>query len=83
MFSIASNSNKIAYGTINYIVDTIADIEKLPTNIAVGSEAFVTANSTKYILNNQKQWVKVITSTSGGGGELPTDSVLDGGLITR
>ena len=84
MFSIQSNSNKIAYGIKKFVVDSITDINSLPTNIAVGSEAFVIENSIKFMLNNKKQWVKISTASSeSGGSEEITSGILDGGLLTQ
>jgi hypothetical protein len=79
LFNIYSNSNKISYGIKKYIVDTIKEISNLPANIIPGSSAFIIEDSSTYILNNQKQWIKIKSASSE---DEPTSKVLDGGVIT-
>ena len=67
MFSMASNSGNIAYGVARLLVDTEEDVGSLPTYHTPGSTAFVIATSSRYMLNNQKQWVKVHTGSNSGG----------------
>lgn len=57
--SIMSQDGKQAYGVKEYVVDTSDDVENLPHNVAPGSVAIVASNSEVYILNNQKEWVKL------------------------
>ena len=68
MFSLFSNSGKRAYYTHEYIVDTPSDIANLPTDVKPGSKAFVISDSTYYMMNHQKQWIKVNLGNTGGGG---------------
>lgn len=70
-----------------FAVDTVAELDKLPTtstkgkdelytisNCCTGSRAVVTETSDRYILNgNQNKWLKVSKSSGGGGGDLPSD----------
>ena len=83
MYTIRANSNRIAYGVKRYTLDTIEDLKQLNISSAYpGSTAFIIENSTRYILNNKRQWIKVASSTnggnSGGGNE---DGDYDGGSI--
>lgn len=75
MFSIASNSGEVAYGVTRFLIDTEAEIKDLPTYHTPGSSAFVIENSTRYILNNNREWIKVASSNSGGGSTNPDDNV--------
>lgn len=84
MYTIRANSNRIAYGVKRYTLDTIDDLKKLNISTAFpGSTAFIVETSTRYILNNKKQWIK--SSNSGGGGSSSGgssgDDYYDGGSI--
>lgn len=88
MYSISANRNRIAYDIKRFIVDFTSDITDLPTNCAPGSTAFVIENSQKFMLNNNRIWVKVITSSGSGGsggedgdGDIITEVIYDGGVI--
>lgn len=86
MYSISANRNQVAHNTKKFIVDFASDVATLPTDCAPGSTAFVIENSSHYMLNNYKQWVKVILNTGGGtsgggGGDVITDVIYDGGTI--
>lgn len=56
--NIIKNSGHVAYGIKDYILDTTNDIQSLPTDTP-GSTAFIIADSSTYILNGSKQWVKI------------------------
>ena len=75
MFSIASNSGEVAYGVTRFLIDTEAEVKDLPTYHTPGSSAFVIENSTRYILNNNHEWIKVVSSNSGGGSTNPDNNV--------
>lgn len=86
MAFIYSNSGKTAYGVKKYIVDTVAEISTLPKNVTIGSTVFAIEDSSTYMLNNKKEWVKIIITagTVLPDDEIPedsTDGVLDGGTI--
>lgn len=87
MISIRANSRRIAYGVKQYTVDEEADLEKIVlSTTSPGSIAFVLETSTKYVLNNKREWVKVKSSSSGssngsGGGSSGGDGDYDGGSI--
>lgn len=85
MYTIRANSNRIAYGVKRYTLDTIDDLKKLNISTAFpGSTAFIVETSTRYILNNKKQWIKSSNSSGGGGssgGGSSGDEYYDGGSI--
>lgn len=73
-------------GVTRFVCDTEAELEDLPkigvagkhnlrsvNSCEMGSTVIVTETSNRYILNGDKNaWIK-ISSSSGGGGELPKD----------
>lgn len=85
MISVRANSRRIVYGVKQYTVDEEADLEKIVlSTTSPGSIAFVLETSTKYVLNNKKEWVKIKSSSSGngsGGGSSGGDGDYDGGSI--
>lgn len=90
MYSISANRNKIAYDVKRFVIDFTSDIPLLPKDCAAGSTAFVIENSTRYMLNNNGQWVLIRSSggSSGGNGsggeggdDVITDVIYDGGVI--
>lgn len=85
MFSIYANGNKIAHGQKEFLVDELNDLLLIPTtNLTPGTTAFVIANSQTYMLNHNKQWIKVnLTggSPSSPDPEGPTSVIYDGGVI--
>ena len=91
MYSISANRNKIAYDVKRFVIDFTSDIPLLPKDCAAGSTAFIIENSTRYMLNNNGQWVLIRNSGgssgggNGGGGEggddVITDAIYDGGVI--
>lgn len=87
MISVRANSRRIAYGVKQYTVDKEADLEKIIlSTTSPGSIAFVLETSTKYVLNNKKEWVKIKSSSSSsgsgsGGGSSGGDGDYDGGSI--
>lgn len=56
MFSIIGNSGHTAYGTKEFLCDTLADVESLPIDITPGSTALVIEGSKVFILNNEHEW---------------------------
>ena len=62
MISIYSQNGEVEYRVTEYTLDTPDDLEQLKImgrNAAPGSSAFVIATSEVYILNNQREWVKI------------------------
>lgn len=64
MYSLISRKGIYNEAVEEYIVDEYVDISDIPIDIPAGSKCFVISSSTTYMLNHQKQWVK-ITSNSG------------------
>ena len=80
MFTILSNSGKPADYITEYLLDTAADVANLPTSGAPGSKAFVIEDSTYYMLNHAKTWVKVNLASGGGGNSGGGEIIYDGGV---
>ena len=59
MIGIMKDAGKVTYGLKEYVVDTAAEVDLLPTNCAMGSSAFVIETGEVYILNSEKVWVKI------------------------
>ena len=62
MISIYSQNGEVEYRVTEYTLDTPDDLEQLKImgrNAAPGSSAFVIATSEVYMLNNQREWVKI------------------------
>lgn len=76
-FSIFSNSGKKAYGITNFVVDYPSDIDNLPTHYTPGSMAFVSSNSTYYMLNTKKKWIKIKIATGGSNGNTGIEDDFD------
>ena len=58
-YSVMKQNDKIQYNVVEYITDSAADISTLPTDVGPGSTCLVTATSEVYVLNTNKQWVKM------------------------
>lgn len=69
MYSLISQSGHVAYGLKEYVCDTVADIDLLPINDKAGSTAFVTEDSSTYILNHKGEWKKKKNFNNGGNNE--------------
>ena len=59
MFSIMGNSGHTAYGTKEFLCDTIADVETLPIDITPGSTALVIEGAKVFILSNDHEWKEI------------------------
>ena len=59
MFTIIKEKDKQTNNIQEFICDFEIDINNLPVDIAAGSIAFVIENSSAYMLNNSKVWVKI------------------------
>lgn len=66
MIRIIRNSNQYHYLVNKYLLDSVADIQDLPTrSISPGSEAIIDSTGAIYRLNNDYEWK---LKESGGGG---------------
>ena len=59
MINYLSINGRQIYGITNYVMDTEADLENLPTNVPMGSTAFCIGNSTVYMINSEGKWVAI------------------------
>lgn len=59
MIKIISQSGQTSYGLKEFVVDTENEIAHLSLNVAMGSTAFVIEGSLVYMMNGQKEWVKI------------------------
>ena len=59
MINMVSQNGDVKYNVVEFVVDMPADIKDLPTNVAMGSSALVLYNSEVYVLNGEKEWVKL------------------------
>lgn len=59
MYNLYAQNGDTQYNVMEYVVDTPEDIDFLPTNGAMGSSAIVISTSELYMLNSQKEWVKM------------------------
>jgi hypothetical protein len=85
MVYITSNRGVPAYGIKTFLLDSKSDVEKLPTQgLTPGSKAFVTEDSSYYILNTARKWVKTTAPGSGGGGGSDSGEIIyTGGDISE
>lgn len=79
MFTLVQYRNMYNAAIEQYVVDTPMDIETLPTDGAAGSKAFVIENSTYYMLNHEKKWIKV--KLSSGQNDSTEEVIYEGGVI--
>lgn len=89
MYTLTHQNGKVNYGLKKFIVDSVEDIEKIPTiSLLPGSTAFIPKLSKLYIYQDNNTWVeqKSNSNNSGGGGSTePSDPdntyIWDGGSI--
>lgn len=87
MYTLTHQNGKVNYGLKKFIVDSVEDIEKIPTiSLLPGSTAFIPKSSKLYIYQDNNTWVEQKSNNSGGGGSTePFDPdntyIWDGGSI--
>ena len=59
MYNVYAQNGDTQYNIMEYVVDTPDDIETLPRTGAMGSSALVISTSEMYMLNSEKEWVKI------------------------
>lgn len=57
-FKIVKNDQDISYGVKELVCDTAEDIKNLPV-CAMGSICLVIATGEVYMINSEKEWVKL------------------------
>ena len=71
MYTLTHQNGKVNYGLKKFIVDSVEDIEKIPTiSLLPGSTAFIPKSSKLYIYQDNNTWIeqKSNSNNSGGGG---------------
>lgn len=85
-FSIIEQAGKTVYNVKKFVIDAYDDLKSIDKDaIAPGSVAFCIESSENYMLNNKREWKKVILSTGGSGtgsGGTEDDVIYDGGEAT-
>ena len=81
MYNILSNSGKRVYGVKTFMVETLADIDKIPLLVtaAPGSTVIVANTSKKYILTRDRVWMPFNSGSSGGEDSPEQEIVYEGG----
>lgn len=62
MINLLSHAGQLDYNTMEFILDTISDIEDLKINYKTcdaGSTAFVIATSQVFMKNGQGEWIEL------------------------
>ena len=57
-YNLIAHDGDVTYGIKEYVVDTPEDIPSLPLSI-MGSTVFVISTSEIYMMNSEKEWVKI------------------------
>lgn len=75
-------TGRVVNGLQEFLCDSLVDLANIDrSRIDIGTTAFIIANSERYMLNNQRQWVLVELGGGGGGGYDPKyHYIWDGGL---
>lgn len=89
MYTLTHQNGKVNYGLKKFIVDSVEDIEKIPTiSLLPGSTAFIPKSSKLYIYQDNNTWVEQKSNGnngSSGGSSEPSNPdntyVWDGGSI--
>jgi hypothetical protein len=55
-YRIISNGPNIQTSVAEIVVDTLADLDSVPTTFGVGSDCIVLENSSVYMLGSDKVW---------------------------
>ena len=67
-FAVASKNNTARYNLTKFVCNTENDIIGVPTTVAPGSTLFCIESSNTYMLNTNREWVKISVNNAGGGG---------------
>lgn len=59
MIKMTETNGNIQYDVNSYVCDIEDDVILLPTKVSMGSTAFVIETSNIYMLNSNKEWVKI------------------------
>ena len=58
-YTIMKQNDNVAPYITELLVDEEADVKDLPTNVYPGSVCLVASTSAVFVLNNQREWVKL------------------------
>jgi hypothetical protein len=61
-------SGRTAYGIKEYTVDDASGVSELPVDVHIGSSCLVISTGEIYMLNSQRNWIKVPSTGGSGGG---------------
>ena len=73
MINLVAESGVEKYGICHFVIDTPADLPSVPTEGEMGSTCFIISTSEKYMLNSQKEWIKI--ALNGGSGESDSEVI--------
>lgn len=59
MYSIYAQNGDVQYNIVEFIIDSEEDVATLPTTPVMGSTALVINNPALFMLNSEKEWVKI------------------------
>ena len=66
-FAVASKNNTARYNLTKFVCNTENDIAEVPTTVAPGSTLFCIESSNTYMLNTNREWVKISVNNAEGG----------------
>lgn len=67
MYTLTHQNGKVNYGLKKFIVDSVEDIEKIPTiSLLPGSTAFIPKSSKLYIYQDNNTWVEQKSNSNNG-----------------
>ena len=59
MITKTSQSGHVAYGLLEFMIDTVDDLNHLPIDALMGSTAFCIETGSVYVLNSKGEWKEV------------------------
>jgi hypothetical protein len=65
MYNIKQQGDTVQNGIMEFVADTRADIDKIPTKWGMGSTCLVIEDSSNWILGSDKEWHLKETNSSG------------------
>lgn len=83
MYSAVRSADKRTPYVVNLVADSDSDIESLPTHYAAGSTCLAIDSSTTYVLNHDKEWTAISSSSSDSSGSSSSGDTIDIGLATE
>ena len=84
-FTVASKNDIARYNLTQFVCNTENDITVVPTTVAPGSTLFCIESSNTYMLNTNREWVKISANNAEGGsseGAIPEEAFTLSGDIS-